>query len=93
MTKPILDPQQIIRQMKIFNSVSDEEIRSLVQIAIQRQVEEGSSFFHQGDAAKPGETGEIVIFDDATLKEKDRIKNLITPTGKFNVFNTVEDIY
>jgi nitrite reductase (NO-forming)/hydroxylamine reductase len=46
-----------------------------------------------GDAAKPGETGEIVIYDDATLEEKTRIKDLITPTGKFNVYNTVNDIY
>lgn len=46
-----------------------------------------------GDAAKPGETGEIVIYDDATLEEKARIKDLITPTGKFNVHNTVNDIY
>lgn len=46
-----------------------------------------------GDAAKPGETGEIVIYDDATLEEKSRIKDLITPTGKFNVFNTVNDLY
>lgn len=46
-----------------------------------------------GDASKPGETGEIVIYDDATLQEKARIPNLITPTGKFNVYNTMHDIY
>jgi nitrite reductase (NO-forming)/hydroxylamine reductase len=46
-----------------------------------------------GDASVAGETGEIVIYDDATLEEKTRIKDLITPTGKFNVFNTVNDIY
>lgn len=46
-----------------------------------------------GDASKPGETGEIVIYDDATLEEKARIPNLITPTGKFNVYNTLNDIY
>jgi len=46
-----------------------------------------------GDASKPGETGEIVIYDDATLEEKARIENLVTPTGKFNVYNTVNDIY
>lgn len=46
-----------------------------------------------GDASKPGETGEIVIYDDATLTEKVRIPNMITPTGKFNVYNTVFDIY
>jgi nitrite reductase (NO-forming)/hydroxylamine reductase len=46
-----------------------------------------------GDASKPGETGEIVVYDDATLEEKARIKNLNTPTGKFNVYNTVHDVY
>lgn len=46
-----------------------------------------------GTADKKGETGEIVIYDDATLVEKTRIKNLITPTGKFNVFNTINDLY
>jgi nitrite reductase (NO-forming)/hydroxylamine reductase len=46
-----------------------------------------------GDAATPGQTGEIVIYDDASLEEKTCIKDLITPTGKFNVFNTVNDIY
>lgn len=46
-----------------------------------------------GDASKPGETGEIVIYDDATLEEVARIPNLVTPTGKFNVHNTVYEIY
>jgi nitrite reductase (NO-forming)/hydroxylamine reductase len=46
-----------------------------------------------GAADVPGETGEIVIYDDETLEEKARIPDLITPTGKFNVFNTVNDIY
>ncbi len=46
-----------------------------------------------GDASKPGETGEIVIYDDATLEEKSRIPDLITPTGKFNVYNTVHEVY
>jgi nitrite reductase (NO-forming)/hydroxylamine reductase len=46
-----------------------------------------------GSADIPGETGEIVIYDDSTLEEVTRIKDLITPTGKFNVYNTVNDIY
>ena len=39
--------------------------------------------------------GEIIIYDDKTLKEKTRIKGdwLVTPTGKWNVYNTVNDIY
>lgn len=46
-----------------------------------------------GSADVPGQTGEIVIYDDATLEERARIPDLITPTGKFNVFNTVNDVY
>jgi len=46
-----------------------------------------------GSADKLGETGEIVVYDDATLEEKARIPDLITPTGKFNVYNTVHDVY
>ncbi|UCE01076.1 MAG: c-type cytochrome [Chloroflexota bacterium] len=46
-----------------------------------------------GNADQPGKTGEIVVYDDATLEEVARIPDLITPTGKFNVFNTVHDIY
>jgi nitrite reductase (NO-forming) / hydroxylamine reductase len=46
-----------------------------------------------GNADIPGETGEIVVYDDATLEEIARIPDLVTPTGKFNVFNTIGDIY
>jgi len=46
-----------------------------------------------GTADQPGKTGEIVIYDDASLEEIARIPNLVTPTGKFNVYNTVHDIY
>jgi len=37
----------------------------------------------------------IVVYDDATLKVKKVITDpkMITPTGKFNVFNTQHDIY
>lgn len=39
--------------------------------------------------------GELVIYDDKTLKVKERIKGdwLVTPTGHFNVYNTMNDIY
>jgi nitrite reductase (NO-forming)/hydroxylamine reductase len=39
--------------------------------------------------------GEIIIYDDKTLKEKTRITGdwLVTPTGKWNVYNTVHDVY
>lgn len=46
-----------------------------------------------GTADQPGKTGEIVVYNDETLEEITRIKDLVTPTGKFNVYNTVHDIY
>ena len=41
------------------------------------------------------ETSAIVVYDDKTLKVKNVIKDkrLVTPTGKFNVKNTMHDIY
>jgi nitrite reductase (NO-forming)/hydroxylamine reductase len=37
----------------------------------------------------------VVVYDDKTLKEKARLTDprLVTPTGKFNVYNTVHDVY
>ncbi len=46
-----------------------------------------------GRADQPGKTGEVVVYDDKTLQEVARIPNLVTPTGKFNVYNTIKDIY
>ncbi len=37
--------------------------------------------------------GEVVVIDDKTLKIKSRITGLDSPTGKFNIYNTVHDIY
>lgn len=39
--------------------------------------------------------GEVVVYDDRTLKVVDRIRGayLRTPTGKFNVTNTAKDVY
>jgi len=42
-----------------------------------------------------GEESAIVVVDDKTRKLKAVIKDpqLITPTGKFNVYNTQNDVY
>ncbi len=37
--------------------------------------------------------GELLVYDDKTLKLKKRITGLNTPTGKWNVYNTVHDVY
>jgi nitrite reductase (NO-forming)/hydroxylamine reductase len=41
------------------------------------------------------EASAIVVVDDKTRKIKNVIKDprLVTPTGKFNVYNTMHDIY
>ena len=41
------------------------------------------------------EPSAIVIFDDKTRKVKKVItdKKMITPTGKFNMYNTQHDVY
>ncbi len=48
------------------------------------------SVWNRKENKKP--TGEIVVYDAKTLKEKTRIKGLITPTGKFNVTNRVNHV-
>lgn len=45
------------------------------------------SVWNRKENSKP--TGEIVVYDAKTLKEKHRIKGLTTPTGKFNVYNRI----
>jgi nitrite reductase (NO-forming)/hydroxylamine reductase len=39
--------------------------------------------------------GALIIYDDKTLTEKKRIEEdwVVTPTGKFNVWNTAHDVY
>jgi nitrite reductase (NO-forming)/hydroxylamine reductase len=39
--------------------------------------------------------GEIIVYDDKTLTEKQRLRGgwLVTPTGKFNAYNTANDVY
>jgi nitrite reductase (NO-forming) / hydroxylamine reductase len=41
------------------------------------------------------EVSAIVVVDDKTRKLKHVIKDerLVTPTGKFNIYNTVHDVY
>ncbi|WJW75428.1 cytochrome D1 domain-containing protein [Thiohalobacter sp. IOR34] len=48
------------------------------------------SVWNRKENKKP--TGEIVIYDANTLKEKTRIKGLTTPTGKFNVYNRTNHV-
>ncbi len=80
--------------------VFDKKTREIVK-TIRVTEEEGKAALHMEfnkdgsevwvsvwNRAEPSKaTGEIVVYDAKTLKEKHRIKGLTTPTGKFNVFN------
>ena len=68
--------------------VTEEEGKAALHMEFN---EDGSevwvSVWNRTDNSNP--TGEIVVYDAKTLKEKARIKGLTTPTGKFNVYNRI----
>jgi nitrite reductase (NO-forming)/hydroxylamine reductase len=37
--------------------------------------------------------GAVIVLDGTTLEQLDRLDDLQTPTGKFNVSNTAHDVY
>ena len=69
----------------------DEGVRRVVQGEFNQA---GDEIWFSVWNAKDQESA-IVIVDDKTLELKEVIKdpNLITPTGKFNVYNTRNDVY
>ena len=71
--------------------VTEEEGKAAVHIEFNKDGSEvWISVWNRADAGNP--TGEIVIYDAKTLKEKARIKGLTTPTGKFNVYNRTNHV-
>ena len=85
---------------------SDPEIITL-NIAEMAEISEGQPRVVQGEFNKAGteiwfsvwngadQESAIVVIDDKTLELKHVIKDerLVTPTGKFNVYNTQNDVY
>ena len=85
---------------------SDPEVITL-NIAEMAEITEGQPRVVQGEFNKDGteiwfsvwngkdQQSAIVVIDDKTLELKHVIKDerLVTPTGKFNVYNTQNDIY
>ncbi|WP_304612830.1 MULTISPECIES: nitrite reductase [unclassified Paracoccus (in: a-proteobacteria)] len=85
---------------------SDPEIITL-NIAEMAEITEGQPRVVQGEFNKEGteiwfsvwngkdQESAIVVIDDKTLELKHVIKDerLVTPTGKFNVYNTQNDVY
>ncbi|NQV43272.1 MAG: c-type cytochrome [Rhodospirillales bacterium] len=92
---------------KIADMKNDEPEYTVLPIGDWSGITEGVRRVVQGEFNKAGDEiwfsvwnsasqeSAIVVVDDKTLKMKSVIKDkrLITPTGKFNTFNTREDVY
>ncbi len=71
--------------------VTEEAGKAAVHIEFNKDGSEvWISVWNRKDNTNP--TGEIVVYDAKTLKEKTRIKGLTTPTGKFNVYNRTNHV-
>lgn len=85
------NPPTIINVAQMANLPESKTFKRAVQAEFNAN---GDEVWYSIWAGKT-EPSAIVVLDDKTLKMKAVIKDpkLITPTGKFNVYNTQEDIY
>jgi nitrite reductase (NO-forming)/hydroxylamine reductase len=95
-----LHPEPEIQQsIKVLDKKTGKVVKTIRVTEIEKAVATPSEFNKDGTEvwvsvwARGGKKdwlkGEIVVYDAKTLKEITRIKNLETPTGKFNVYNRV----
>ena len=104
---PLNPDDDIMRSIAVFDINNLDKEYKVLPIAKWAGINEGAQRVVQGEFNKKGteiwfsvwnaknQESAIVVVDDATLKPKKVIKDkrLITPTGKFNVYNTQHDIY
>jgi len=104
---PEAEVSSSIAVFKISDLTKDAPEYKVLPIGEWSGISEGTRRVVQGEFNKAGDEiwfsvwngkdqqSAIVIVDDKTLKKKAVIKDkrLVTPTGKFNVYNTREDIY
>jgi len=103
-----LNPSEAISQSVAVYDIEDLEAGFVVlPIAEWADLGEGAKRVVQTEYNKQGDEvwfsvwngkdqkSALVIVDDKTRKLKHVIKDkrIITPTGKFNIYNTVEDVY
>ena len=93
---------EIQQSIKILDKKTRKIIKTIQVTDVEKAVavhtefnKDGSEFWvsvwHRG-GKKDWLKGELVVYDTKTLKEKARVKNLETPTGKFNVYNRVHHV-
>ncbi|MBF0249108.1 MAG: c-type cytochrome [Alphaproteobacteria bacterium] len=95
------DPE-IQQSIKVLDKKTRQIVKTIRVTTQDKAVATHSEFNKDGSEiwvsvwAKGGKAdwlkGEIVVYDSKTLEEKARIKNLETPTGKFNVWNRKKHI-
>jgi len=104
---PLNPDESISQSIAVFDVNNLEAGYEVLPIAAWAELGEGPKRVVQPEYSKSGdevwfsvwsgqeEESAIVVVDDKTRKLKHVIKGpeVITPTGKFNVFNTVEDVY
>ncbi|WP_134085252.1 nitrite reductase [Thiohalophilus thiocyanatoxydans] len=103
-----LNPEEKISQsVAVFDTRNLDEGFKVLPIAEWADLGEGPKRVVQPEYNKAGDEvwfsvwngqeqeSALVIVDDKTLKLKEVIKDksLVTPTGKFNVYNTMKDVY
>jgi len=104
---PLNPAENISQSVAVFDVNAPEKGFEVLPIAEWAELGEGPKRIVQPEYNKAGdevwfsvwsgkdEQSAIVVVDDKTRKLKAVIKDerLITPTGKFNVYNTVHDVY
>jgi nitrite reductase (NO-forming) / hydroxylamine reductase len=104
---PLNPEAEMSSSVAVFNVDNLEEEYEVLPIGEWSGITEGVRRVVQGEYNKAGteiwfsvwnakdQESAIVVVDDATRKLKTVIKDkrLVTPTGKFNVFNTRNDVY
>ncbi len=104
---PLNPAEKISQSIAVFNIDNLDKGYKVLPIAEWADLGEGPKRVVQPEYNKAGDEvwfsvwsgkeqeSALVIVDDKTLKLKKVIKHekLITPTGKFNVYNTVNDVY
>lgn len=104
---PLNPDEEVASSMAVFDMTKPDAPYEVIPIAEMSGIKDGARRVVQGEYNKAGteiwfsvwnakdKESAIVVIDDKTRKLKTVIKDprLITPTGKFNVFNTREDVY
>ena len=104
---PLNPDEKISQSVAVFDITNPAAPYKVLPIAEWAQLGKGPKRVVQPEFNKTGdevwfsvwsgkeEESAIVVVDDKTLQLKAVIKDprLITPTGKFNVYNTVQDVY